>query len=138
MADGYSITIIVGAGIPGHASIEISGPNTTTYTGFGPIVPDSPYSYANYSYVTLPNGVSPVGVLGNPSGEFRHFVGCCSTIPRHKYRVQQRHISGGVKCTVTVTRVDDFAAALRVIRRLAAGPVNAGARHVSLARASDR
>lgn len=53
-------------GFPGHASIQINRPDTTTYLGLGPAIPGRAYATASYDIVTLPNGVSPVGVLRNP------------------------------------------------------------------------
>lgn len=76
MASEYSISIIVGAGVPlslgaGHAVIQIKGPQQTTYLGLGPSIHgqlDS--SLGTYSVVTLDNGVSPIGVLGLPIDEY--------------------------------------------------------------------
>jgi hypothetical protein len=63
MARGCSITLIVGAGIPGHASIQINEPEATTYAGLGPVKHLRPYSDGSYDVVALPNGASPVGAL---------------------------------------------------------------------------
>jgi hypothetical protein len=74
-----SITIVVGQGVPGHASIQINQADTTTYLGLGPATPGSPVDTGAYDVITLPNGVSPVGALRSPfrtsdeavsSGEF--------------------------------------------------------------------
>ena len=35
MASRYSITLVVGSGVPGHAAVQINGPDHTTYAGFG-------------------------------------------------------------------------------------------------------
>jgi hypothetical protein len=70
MASGYSITLVVGAGAPGHATVQINGPDHTTYAGFGPIRSFTPYSRGQYDVVTVPNGMSPVGQLHDQDGEY--------------------------------------------------------------------
>jgi len=66
MASRYSITLVVGAGVPGHATVQINGPEGTTYAGFGPTTAHSFWSKGKYDVITVPNGVSPVGRLDNP------------------------------------------------------------------------
>ena len=56
MARGYSITLVVGSGFPGHASIQINSPERTLYTGFGPNMPGVPIWKAGHDTVDLPNG----------------------------------------------------------------------------------
>ena len=74
MAGGYSITLIVGAGLPGHASVQINGPDETTYAGLGPVKSLSPYSTGSYDVVTLPTGASPVGAIkkDHPEDEYSY------------------------------------------------------------------
>jgi hypothetical protein len=77
-----SITIVVGAGLPGHATIQINRDETTTYFGLGPGKPKLPgplgkaYATGHYDVIGLEKNVSPVGAIRNPSppgGEY-HYV----------------------------------------------------------------
>ena len=74
MARGYSITLVVGSGFPGHASIQINGPEGTLYTGLGPRRSRWPYSNGSYDTVDLPNGANPVGAVkpDNPNEEYSY------------------------------------------------------------------
>jgi hypothetical protein len=72
MANGYSITLVVGSGFPGHASIQINGPSYTTYAGMGPVDHGWPYSGGRYDVVAKPNGVTPVGALHDPKEEYSY------------------------------------------------------------------
>jgi hypothetical protein len=62
--------LVVGAGFPGHATIQINGPDHTTYAGLGPAWPLSPIAPGQYDVITLPNGASPVGQLHDQDGEY--------------------------------------------------------------------
>src|SRR5215467_1958958 len=76
MANDYVLTIVVGTGFPGHAYIQIRGPETTIYTGFGPQergIAALTGTAGRYDLVELPNGVSPVGAPTNPWRAF-HYV----------------------------------------------------------------
>gem|GEM_PF-2249576 len=73
MASDYSITLVVGSGFPGHATIQINGPGYTMFAGMGPATPLSLYSTGKYDVLTLEKGESPVGVLGDAFKEF-HYV----------------------------------------------------------------
>lgn len=77
-----SITIVVGAGFPGHTTIQINRDETATYLGLGPGKPKLPgpfgsaYATGHYDVVTLDKDVSPVAAVRNPSppgGEY-HYV----------------------------------------------------------------
>jgi hypothetical protein len=71
-----SVTIVVGAGFPGHATVQINRAETTTYLGLGPNKPKSVYATGHYDVVTVPKNVSPVAAVRNPSssvGEY-HYV----------------------------------------------------------------
>jgi hypothetical protein len=72
MASRYTITLVVGSGYPGHASIQINGPSYTTYAGMGPVDHGWPHSDGRYDVVTLPNGVGPVGALHDPTDEYSY------------------------------------------------------------------
>jgi len=63
MSSGYSIRIIVGAGIPGHAAIQIDGPDSTRYLGMGPVEAGHAISDGSYDVSSLPKNVSPIGIL---------------------------------------------------------------------------
>lgn len=52
-----SITIVVGAGLPGHATIQINRGEKTTYLGLGPKNPGEVKDIASYDIVTLEKGV---------------------------------------------------------------------------------
>ena len=86
----YSITIIVGRGVPtlnglwnglpGHASVVINGPESTTYLGLGPqghaIFRDKVglYSTGDYDVVTVPRGTSPVVPAWGQVAEYGYVV----------------------------------------------------------------
>jgi hypothetical protein len=76
MADGYSITFVVGSRgaptNPGHSTVQINGPDFTTYAGFGPTTSYSPYSTGQYDVISLQNGQSPVGIFRDPRFEFQY------------------------------------------------------------------
>ncbi|MDB5600890.1 MAG: hypothetical protein JWN71_2934 [Xanthobacteraceae bacterium] len=71
-----SITIVVGAGFPGHTTIQINRGEKATYLGLGPKTAGEPKDVASYDVVTLDKDVSPVAALRkeaiNP-GEY-HYV----------------------------------------------------------------
>lgn len=78
MSGQYTITVVVGAGsvgelTPGHAAIQIHGPNgKTTYFGFGPVQSGNPSGLGQYDIIQLPNGMSPVGALRDPNYEYQY------------------------------------------------------------------
>jgi hypothetical protein len=84
MASGYSITLVVGSGLPGHASIELNTPATqdaqatTTYAGMGPSVSNVPYTprilglNTIFDIVGVLQGESPVGLAQDPAHEYSY------------------------------------------------------------------
>jgi hypothetical protein len=91
MPNNYSITLVVGSGYPGHATVELRAPGQDTiYAGFGPATGGSPLSAAQYNVVAVPNGVSPVGQSSNPANEFQFVDASHYSVSSYTFGISQQ------------------------------------------------
>ena len=98
MASNYSITVVVGAGNPGHATIQLNGPDVTTFAGMGPSPGHIPFTginlglfdtHPNYDIVGKQPGQSPVGFGPEPSNEFSYVDASKYTVKSYTFEISK-------------------------------------------------
>jgi hypothetical protein len=89
MADTYSLTFVVGSGAPGHSTVQINGPDFTTYAGFGPATSYTPYSTGQYDVVSLEKGESPVGFFRDPHFEYQFVDSSRYAVKSYTFEISQ-------------------------------------------------
>jgi hypothetical protein len=90
MSSGYSIRIIVGAGIPGHAAIQIDGPDSTRYLGMGPVAAGHAISDGSYDVSSLPKNVSPIGILRDPRHDYDYINSSKYSVKSFRFAITEQ------------------------------------------------